>query len=221
MTTTSEFFGRVTAGDLESVRAMVAADPELLKAKNEAGLDAYTVARYSRQAAMAQFLLDSGAELSIFAASMAGLTGRVCQLLAAEVSLVSAHSHDGWTPLHLAAFFGSQDAAAALLAHGANPNARSLNPLRNTPVHAAAAGRHLEIVRMLAAAGADVNSRQESGWTPLHAAAQSGDTDLAQLLISLGADVKMRADNNQSALDLALTKGHQQVVQLLEENGAG
>jgi ankyrin repeat protein len=216
----TEFFDKIKSGDLEGVKQMVAADPGLLKVTDDKGLDAFTVARYSRQNEIAQFLLESGAELSIFAAAMAGVTARVTELIAQDPTLVSAYSHDGWTPLHLAAFFSYKDAAEALLAHGADVNARSMNPLRNTPLHAAAAGRSAEIVRILAAAGADVNARQEGGWMPLHAAAQSGDIDMAQLLISLGAQVKARAENNQNALDLALTKGHQKMVELLEENGA-
>jgi ankyrin repeat protein len=216
----TEFFDKIKSGDLEGVKRMVAADPGLLKATDDKGLDSFTVARYSRQNEVAQFLLESGAELSIFAAAMAGVTSRVNELIAKDPTLASAYSHDGWTPLHLAAFFSHKEAAESLIAHGADVNARSINPMRNTPLHAAAAGRSAEIVRILAAAGADVNARQEGGWMPLHAAAQSGDIDMAQLLISLGAQVKARAENNQNALDLALTKGHQNMVELLEENGA-
>ena len=216
----NEFFQAVQAGDLAAVQRRVAADPSLLKAKNERGLDAFTVARYSRQNEVAEFLLESGVELDIFSASMAGATGRVCQLLAADATLVSAYSHDGWTPLHLACFFGNQEAAEVLLAHGANVEARSLNPMRNTPLHAAAAGRSNALAALLAQHGADVNARQEGGWTPLHAAAQSGCVEMAVLLLSLGADSGLRADNNQNALDLALTGGHAKVAELLESTGA-
>jgi len=216
----SQFFEAVKSGDLDAVRRMVVEDPSWLKAKDPQGLDAFTVARYARQDAIAEFLLENGADLSVFAAAMAGSTERVKEHLAAEPSLTSAFSHDGWTALHLAAFFGKKDAAEALIAAGANVNARSLNPMRNTPLHAACAGRNVEIVSLLAANGADVNARQEGGWTPLHAAAQNGDVDMAQLLISLGAQVKTRAENNQNAMDLALTRGNQKMVELLEENGA-
>ena len=68
------------------------------------------------------------------------------ELLAANRSLVSAVSPDGWTPLHLAAFFGAADAARALLNKGASPSARSTNAMQNLPLHAAAAGRHAAIV---------------------------------------------------------------------------
>lgn len=216
----SVFFDKVKTGDLAAVKQMVAEDPALLKAKDDNGLDAFTVARYSRQGEVAQFLLENGAELSIFAAAMAGATDRVKEHLAAEPSLISAYSHDGWTALHLASFFGNKPAAEVLIAAGANVNARSINPMRNSPLHAACAGRSRELAALLIANGADVNARQEGGWTPLHAAAQNGDLDLAGMLIALGAQVSARADNLQNAVDLALGRGHQQMVELLEGNGA-
>ncbi len=71
-------------------------------------------------------------------------------------------------------------------------------------------------MRILLEHGAEVNARQEGGWTALHAASQNGDVEMVRLLIAGGADVQMRADNQQNALDLALSKGHQAVVDLLD-----
>lgn len=165
-------------------------------------------------------LVDAEPGLAIFAAVIAGQTQELDPLLAANRSLISALSPDGWTPLHLAAFFGQKDAAQTLLNKGAEVNARSTNAMENTPLHAAAAGRKAEIVQLLIERGALVNARQHGGWTALHAAAQNGDVDMARMLIAAGADVRARAENNQSPLDLALTKGQQAMVDLLEANGA-
>ena len=107
-----------------------------------------------------------------------------------------------------------------LLNKGAQVGARSTNPMQNMALHAAAAGRHADVIKVLIDHGAPVNARQHGGWTPLQAAAQNGDLESARMLISNGADVQARAENNQTALDLALTKGHQAMVDLLESNGA-
>jgi uncharacterized protein len=165
-------------------------------------------------------LVAADPSLAIFAASIMGETSQIDELLTGNRSLVSVLSSDGWTPLHLAAFFGKTDAARLLLNKGAQVNARSTNPMQNMPLHAAAAGKHAEIVKLLLDHGAPANARQHGGWTPLHAAAQNGDLESAKALVSNGADVKARADNNQSALDLALTKGQQAMVDYLEANGA-
>lgn len=211
-----EFFDAIRAGDLPAVARMLETNGELLNATDEKGLVAFTVARYSRQDSIAKLLLEKGARLDINAAAMAGVEDRVIALLAEDAKRTGEYSHDGWTPLHLAAFFGHKKCAEILLEQGANVHARSRNAMKNTPLHAAAAGRHGSVVEVLLAHGADANARQHGGWTPLHAAAQNGDVETATLLLAHGADSKARADNNQSALDLALTKGHAPMVDLLE-----
>ena len=165
-------------------------------------------------------LVAADPSLEIFAAAIQGDTAKIEVLLAGNRSLVSALSSDGWTPLHLAAFFGKADTARMLLNKGAEVNARSTNAMENMPLHAAAAGRHADVVKLLIDHGASANARQHGGWTPLHAAAQNGDLESARALIAGGADVQTRADNNQSALDMALTKAQQAMVDYLESNGA-
>src|ERR1700693_1771941 len=160
-------------------------------------------------------LVAADPSLAIFAAAIQGDTGALETLLAANRPLVSAVSSDGWTPLHLAAHFGKQEAVRLLLNKGAKADARSTNAMLNTPLHAAAAGRAAGGGTLLLAHGAAVNARQQGGWTPLHAAAQNGDIELARTLVEGGADVNARADNRQSPLDLALTKGQQAMVDWL------
>jgi ankyrin repeat protein len=212
-----DFFDAIRAGDRGRVSALLAADTSLLSASDEKGLGPFAVAKYSRQDEIAGLLLAAGVELDIFSACMAGAEQRVVELAGAQRGLTTGYSHDGWTPLHLACFFNHPAIAEALIAYGADVNARSRNPVHNAPIHAAAAGRSRDAVRILVEHGAGVNARQEGGWTALHAAAQNGEADTVRLLIAAGADVQARATNNQNALDLALTKGNQAVVSVLDE----
>jgi len=170
--------------------------------------------------ARVQTLVEADPTLAIFAASILGDIPRLEELLTANRSLVSAISSDGWTPLHLAAFFGKEDAVRLLLNKGASVKARSTNPMTNTPLHAAAAGKHAEIVTLLLEHGANANAQQSGGWTPLHSAAQNGDLESARALLAGGADASARADNQQKPLDLALTQGRQAMVEFLEAVGA-
>lgn len=216
----NDLFDAIKAGDKPRVSALLDADPALVDAKDQNGLAAFTFAKYNRQDDIAKLLEARGARLDVFAAAMTGKTGRVTELLEGNRSLANLLSHDGWTPLHLAAFFGHKETAQALLAKGALVNARSTNAMENMPLHVAAAGRNAELVSLLLQHGANVNARQHGGWTALHAAAQSGDVAMLKVLLEGGADVKARAGNNQSALDLALTNGHREAVNLLEQHGA-
>ena len=215
------FFDAIRGGDIPRITQLLEAEPALLSARDENGLGPYTVARYARQDAAARLLLERGAPLDICAAAMAGAGDRVAELLSNNRALASTYSHDGWTPLHLAAFFGNRACAQTLLTSGADVHARSRNAMQNTPLHAAAAGRHNEMIALLLAHGADVNAQQQGGWTALHAAAENGNAEMAKLLLTHGAVNDSRADNNQTPLDLAMTRGHRAVAELLEPADAG
>ena len=215
------FLEQVKAGDLNAVKASLAEDGSLLNAKSETGQTAFLLANYYGKRELAQYLLSLGPELDIHSAILAGDLKRVADELDREPALLESHSADGWTPLHVAAYFGPQAIAELLLARGAKVDSRSTNAMKNTPLHAAVAGQKKNLVKLLLDHQADVNARQEGGWTAIHAAAQNGDRELMELLLAHGADPKHRADNNQSAIDLALLKGHQEIVELLEELTSG
>ena len=56
-------------------------------------------------------LVAADPSLAIFAAAIQGDTEHLTELLTENRSLVGLLSTDGWTPLHLAAFFGKTEAA--------------------------------------------------------------------------------------------------------------
>jgi ankyrin repeat protein len=220
MTDVKNFQESVKKGDLGAVQAALADSPALLDATNQAGQSAFLLAMYYRQRQTADYLLSLGPKLDLFNACVAGQIGRVMDEVGANSALLEAQSSDGWTPLHLAAFFGHAGLANALIEQGAKVDARSANAMKNTPLHAAAAGGQVAAVEILLKRGADPNATQEGGWTALHAAAQAGNGPLVEMLLANGAHVNVRASNNQSPLDLALSKGHQEIADLLEQLGA-
>ncbi len=220
MPTLNAFQESVKSGDLAAVRLALAEDPSLLNQKNESGQTAYLLACYYRKPEMAEYLLGLNPELDLFTACVAGHTPDVLKRIAADTGLLESHSNDGWTPLHLAAFFGHKELAEALLKQGAQVDARSTNTMKNTPLHAATAGRQVELMKLLLEHGANPDATQEGGWTALHAAAQNGDRDMIEVLLANNASINVRAGNNQGPLDLALLKGHHEVAALLEQLGA-
>ncbi|MBV9762967.1 MAG: ankyrin repeat domain-containing protein [Acidobacteriaceae bacterium] len=220
MTDLKAFHEQVKRGDLDGIRAAIAENPELLNATNDSGQSAFLLAKYYGQEDTASYLLSLKPELDIFNACVAGWTSAVLDEVDRSPHVLQAHSSDGWTPLHLAAFFGRLDLADALLDRGAEVNARSTNGAKNTPLHAAAAGGRTNVVELLLRRGADGNARQEGGFTALHSAAQAGNREMVAVLLAHSADVNARAGNNQSPLDLALTRAHAEVAALLEESGA-
>jgi ankyrin repeat protein len=215
-----DFFDAIRAGDTTKVGAMLKAEPGLVATKDENGQSAFVVAKYARRDSVAGMLIDIGVEFDIFDACMAGDEERVVELVSSQHDLTKTYSSDGWTPLHLAAFYNHPAVIETLLTYGADVDARSRNRFVNAPIHAAAATRSHASIRTLLEHGANPSARQLGGWTPLHSASKSGDVELVRLLIASGADVQARADNSQNALDLAMTGGHQAVVEVLDEYAA-
>jgi ankyrin repeat protein len=136
-------------------------------------------------------------------------------LLDDQPELIASFSHDGWSPLHLAAHFGHLTVVDLLLARGAEVDARSKNALANTSLHAALAGGHRATAQRLVEHQADVNAVEAGGYTPLHQAAELGDAEMVRLLLDRGALAAAKADDGRTARDLALVKGHSQLAEEL------
>lgn len=155
-------------------------------------------------------------ELDVFEAAAVGRTERVAALLDADPGLASAWADDGFTPLHLAAFFRHPETARLLVERGAavDPVARHAQ-LRVTPLQSAVAARQEETAALLLGRGADPNARQEGAFTPLHAAATHGDEAIVGLLLSHGADPAAAADDGRTAADFAREGGHAELAERL------
>ncbi|MBK9795713.1 MAG: ankyrin repeat domain-containing protein [Holophagaceae bacterium] len=152
--------------------------------------------------------LAEGADLSLWEAAA---LGRVADLerWVARGAGAGGPAADGFTALHLACYFGHPEAAASLLAQGADPAAPAPGGLQ--PLHSALASPALTsvpaLVRMLLAAGAPVNAVQRGGFTAFHAAAQRGSIELSELLLGAGANPELRNGTGEGAEDLARGKG--------------
>ena len=216
--TSSDFFAAIKTGDFERVKALVSADATLANARSGKGESAILTAVYNGKKDIANLLVARGATLTLFEACAAGEFDRA-ERLVAEGAAVNAYSDDGWTPLHLASFFGHAKIAEFLLAHAADVAARSKNTNGNTPLHAALAGNHKMVAGLLIGAGADVNEADAAGWRPLHLAAANNNLDVMRTLIAQGADVAAQNAEGLAPLALAKQKGHREAVALLERHG--
>ncbi len=183
----ASIFESISAGDVDAVRAAVGEDPSTAAARDDKGLSAVRAALYAHEHDVADALLEAGPELDVFDAAAAADVDRLTDLLDGDPDLVNAWSEDGFTPLHLAAFFGRGAAVRLLLDRGADAGAVARNDMEVQPLHSAVAGRSMEIVAALLVAGADPNARQQGGFTPLMAAEQHEDEDMVRLLMDHGA----------------------------------
>jgi ankyrin repeat protein len=219
METTQALWEAVKARDLERAKALIAREPALVDARNEKGEPAVLSAIYLGAWEIADFLIRSGATLDIFSAAAAGNSVILPALIAERGGNVNVYAPDGWTPLHLAAFFGHVEAARLLIEAGADVHAVSKNPTANTPLHAAATRGHLDVIELLLANGADVNQKAGGGWTPLHLAAGSRNPETVAFLLERGADVNATDDQGNTPLAIARQTNQSRAAELIRAKG--
>jgi len=153
-------------------------------------------------------LLGAGRPIDAWEAAALGHVPQLRTCLENDDDSRVRRSSDGWTPLHLAAFFGRDEAVRLLIDHLAPLDAHSTNALRNAPLHAALAGHTLPVlVRRLVFAGADVTARDAHGNTPLHLAASRGYEPLCDLLLARGADAHALSADKTTPAMLAIARG--------------
>ncbi len=203
------------------------------------GASALLVATHSGHGLLATFLLEQGANANAAAA--------------------------GYTSLHAAVLTGDLRLVEALLGHGARPNAQvtlATRVTRNgqvlmlgehllgaTPFALAAKFAEVDIMRVLADAGADPVLPLKNGWTPLMLAAgaswrygvwdrrdravakarafkaehydERGTLAAVMLAVEHGADVTAVDEDGNTALHHVVDKGFDRVVEFLIATGAG
>ncbi|XP_039128236.1 protein VAPYRIN-LIKE-like [Dioscorea cayenensis subsp. rotundata] len=158
---------------------------------------------------------------------------------------------DGKPPITLAVLSGCPDSVSTLLSAGAKPNPDLIhaaaasgfaqivailastrsdgNPVDSTgrsPLHAAAAGGHLEAARVcVSVLGSDPDLADSAGWTPLHCAAfAGGPAELVEYLIGVSGFDARRAltrIGRKTAFELAVERGHEELYEALRPDEVG
>ncbi|KAM6541155.1 hypothetical protein CsatB_005602 [Cannabis sativa] len=145
----------------------------------------------------------------------------------------------GWTPLHCASSEGHYEVVECLLERSNakyvvdrdgrtafalaadNGHTELLAPLHlNDALHRAARLGDVNGLKSCLAEGANVNVRDQNGWTALHRAAFKGDVESARALISHGAQVDALDDAGYTPLQCAVEAGKAAISMLLMASGA-
>ncbi|KAK6526495.1 hypothetical protein TWF694_005078 [Orbilia ellipsospora] len=160
---------------------------------------------------------------------------------------VAIEDSRGWTPLHIAAYYGFVEIGELLLDHGADVN---LGPGGYTPLHIAVLREHTEFVEFLLDNEADTTITTMSGHraidfceaiehqqnqaitgrlnisehyytiSGLRSAATRAQNVHIRDLLERGADINGTDDGGFTALYWAASGGHNETVRLLIESGA-
>eukprot|EP01090_Pellita_catalonica_P019501 TRINITY_DN6667_c0_g1_i3.p1 TRINITY_DN6667_c0_g1~~TRINITY_DN6667_c0_g1_i3.p1 ORF type:complete len:338 (-),score=30.56 TRINITY_DN6667_c0_g1_i3:1151-2164(-) len=140
--------------------------------------------------------------------------------------MINKRDTDSWTPLHnlCERMFlpGDLQLVELLLSNGANAGISTLQD-GNTALHYFV--RHSpspnlkteidEIVKLLLANGADIDSKNHQLETPLHLAVMRGNLIMTDILIANGASYHQRNSVGASPLHLAVIRGNVDIIKLM------
>jgi ankyrin repeat protein len=195
-------FSAIALGHGDDVRAMVAAEPELLSrrmSRNEHGRMALHHAVVCNRPAMVALLLELGADVN--AADLAGAAPIAYARQAAVESGIVQMLLDAGGRMDLigALTLARYDLAEALLAQ--DPERLGANGRDTIALHLAVDRRDAAAVRWLIEHGVDVDARRvlyDCNHTALHMCAERGLTDIATQLLVAGAATTVLDDKYQA-----------------------
>jgi len=223
-----ELMKAIREQDVAKVQSMLEAEPSLLSAKSEKGVDTVTAALFilinqesfllPAKNRVLQLLLARHPALDPWQTAALGTPEQLAKLV--DVNHIDVMSQFGWTPLHYAAFGGNVPNVKWLLDHGADMRLRAKTKFKNSPFLVATLTMDPDTVKLFLDRGADVLERQGEGDTALHEAASTGDLAMVHLLVERGSDVNARDDAGMSALDYAVQEKHDEVAAYLRSKGA-
>jgi ankyrin repeat protein len=215
----------VRSGSAADVAKLIAADRELVNAKDNNGSTPLHHAVGFGSLATVKLLLDNGADVN--AKNRRASTPlhwaipdeTKVRLLLDRGADVNAKQADGRTPLYTAASAANDNGILRLLLDkGADPNLATANG--QTPLMVAAGRGDVDAMRLLIQKKADVQARNGTGATALMGAAGSRNPRAVALLLEKGADTNILTKRNETALANAATAGVEETVKMLLDHGA-
>jgi ankyrin repeat protein len=195
-------------GDVEAVRALIAADPASVDADDEHGWRPVFHAGLWRHEAVVQLLIDAGADLAAHDGYVLHYAGEVpgnkaIVSLLVQYGALDAHVRptDDLSRQFLAAVFLADTARVRSLLARHSHLATATDGRGDRPIHHAARNGDTQIVQLLIEHGADVNAINTRGHTVLYCAGGHGHLETLELLLDKGADCDARLADGRTLIE--------------------
>lgn len=156
--------------------------------------------------------LDSQGRHGLHVAMLEGSLKVAKTLLDLSGTKVDTRSKNDETPLMIAALKGHTAFAKRLIARGADVNKTGW-----TPLHYAATGGHLEMIKLLLDEHAYIDTESPNKSTPLMMAAEYGSEAAVKLLLQEGADTTVKNQLGLNAADFAAKAERMDLARYLDK----
>ncbi|THY57785.1 ankyrin [Aureobasidium pullulans] len=156
----------------------------------------------------------------LIAASRAG-DENICRLLLDKGAVINLQANDNDTALTAASECGKLSVVQTLLKHGADTEI--VGRLGGNALLAAAVcreGQWAEIIKLLARAGANLDTQDTVKDTALHMAAQAGELEMVRFLVTRKAKVSIQNVAGKTPLDFACAGNQTKIIEYLLKSGA-
>ncbi len=212
------------AGDLATVKKLLAESPFLRKALDPGGRTPATIAAGAGRIEVVEYLLSTGVSVKdanpdgrtmLHAACDGGKYEMVKLLVTKYRAPLGVADAQGWQPIHFACRKDPVDMLRLLIDQKADVNAQSKPGA--TPLIMATSMKMKAQVALLIERRADANKADSWNRTPLHVAAKNKDKAMVEMLLKAGGRVGGKDKDGKSALDEAVAAGATDIIPLLEK----
>ncbi|MGH7144308.1 MAG: ankyrin repeat domain-containing protein [Planctomycetota bacterium] len=187
-----------------------------------AGVQVQTPADYGLTAPDPNATLDPAQAKTFLEACFNGDDAQVQSLIKTNVNLVLARDNSHYDALYMAVHRCHGQVIEELIDLGVPPDRPEIANKR-TALHRACEFGNLEAAQVLLAHGADIERRDDRGWTPLQYACKNADTPnfqpLIEFLLKMHADPTVKNQDGDTSYTLAKTFDRPLALQTLEAHG--
>jgi ankyrin repeat protein len=211
--------------DLKTVRALVSQHVDV-NARSDDGSTALLWAAHANDLETADLVLKAGADanaandfkMTPLSEACTNGSDAFVRLLLKSGANPNAPVGTGVTPLMTCAKSGSVDAVKRLLEFGAAIEVREPAQGQNALMWAATE-HHIDVVKALIEAHADLKAHSKQGFTAMHFAARQGDQEMVELLLAAGVDVNILSHTDPAAVAPPSRAGAGRTTAVRKTNG--
>lgn len=235
--------------DLDRVKKIISADPEIINLLNNNGEAAIHIAvtiPQNRENGIIEWLITNGSDVNLISKNVypewrpiyyAINNPKTVRLLIDKGADISTRDGIGRTLLHISSFRGT---ISQVVEYSKIYNINSTDGGGQTPLHYVCKGygctqerlkEYPIVLEFLVKNGADINKTDSSGYKPIYYTLLHNDNkychganyeEALELLIKLGADINSEADikNHKTPLQIAREKGLKKHEKILLQHGA-